>query len=128
MKIVGIYYGRRKMGLAISEGSFAEPLKVLRYEEAEVLSDKLRIIIKELNIEKIVIGVSEGKTAKETKEFAKKLQEALLVPVEFQDETLTTHEAQELSIKAGIKRKKRKLMEDAYAASLILQNYLNSLS
>ncbi len=128
MKILGIDYGRRKMGLAISEGSFAEPLKVLRYEEAEVLSDKLRIIIKELNIEKIVIGVSEGKTAKETKEFAKKLQEALLVPVEFQDETLTTHEAQELSIKAGIKRKKRKLMEDAYAASLILQNYLDSLS
>jgi len=47
-------------------------------------------------------------------------------PVETFDETLSTYNAQRASIEAGMKRKKRKDMEDAYAATLILQGYLDS--
>jgi putative holliday junction resolvase len=127
MKVLGIDYGRRKIGLALSEGLFAEPLKILRYQNVSMLVGEIEKIVFELKIEKIVMGISEGKMAEETKEFAKKLQGEIKIPVVFQDETLSTREAQTLSIEAGIKRKKRKLMEDAYSATLILQNYLDSL-
>ena len=126
MRILGIDYGRKKMGLALSDGPLAEPYKILRYQDIEILREKIKKIVKELEIEKVVVGLSEGKMAEETKEFAKNLEEKLGLSVILQDETLTTHEAQDLSIKAGIKRKKRKTMEDAYSAALILQSYLDS--
>ena len=48
----------------------------------------------------------------------------MAIPVIYQDERLTTKESQRLSIEAGIKRKKRRTLEDAYSAALILQAYL----
>ena len=126
MILLGIDYGRKKMGLALSDGPLAEPYKILRYEDIEILSDRIAKLVGDLRIEKVVVGISEGKMAEETKEFTKNLEEKLQLPVVLQDETLTTHEAQDLSIKAGIKRKKRRSMEDAYSAALILQSYLDS--
>jgi len=55
------------------------------------------------------------------------IEEKLKIPIVFQDETLTTRRSQELSIEAGIKRKKRKALEDAYSATLILQSFLDSI-
>lgn len=126
MKILGIDYGRKKIGLAIADGPLAEPLKILRYEDTKILREKIKKIIKELAIEKIVVGVSEGTMADESHNFGEKLKKTCSVPVFFQDETLSTQEAQRLSRQAGIKRKKRKEMEDAYSAALILQEYLDS--
>ena len=125
MKILGIDYGRKKIGLAIAEASLAEPLSVIRYESLKEALEKIKGIIDSEKIDKIVLGVSEGLMAEEEKEFGLKLSGLTKTLLVFQDETLTTQEAQELSIKAGVRRKKRKLMEDAYSAALILQSYLN---
>lgn len=122
MRILAIDYGKRKIGLALATNSIAEPYKVIRYESEEEVLEKIEKIVKAEKVEKIVIGISEGKMAEEARSFGKKLNS----PVVFQDETLTTQQAQELSIKAGIKRKKRKSLEDAYSAALILQAYLDS--
>ena len=127
MRILGIDYGKKKIGLAVSDGELAEPFKVIRVKTEEEGLDKVAKQLKELKVSKIVVGVSEGKMGEKSRNFGKKLREKLETPVVFQDETLTTHEAQELSIKAGIKRKKRKALEDAYAACLILQAYIDSL-
>lgn len=121
MKTLGIDYGRSKIGLAIGIGLFAEPFKVIRVVSFE---DAVQKIKKEIEIEKpdsVTIGISEGEMAEESKRFAKELGAATF------DETLTSKDAQKLSIEAGINRKKRHQMEDAYAASLMLQNYLDSL-
>ncbi len=126
MLILGIDYGRKKMGLATADGLLAEPLKTLRYQDIKILSEVLREITEKLKVKKIVVGISEGKMAKETKAFGEKIEVKLGIPVVYQDETLTTQEAQELAIKAGIKRKKRRKLEDAYSATLILQAYLDS--
>ena len=67
----------------------------------------------------------KGKTAEETRNFADLLQNKLGIKVYFQDETLTTKDAQEMSISAGIGRKRRRRLEDAYSAALILQQYLD---
>ena len=126
MKILGIDYGRKKIGLAIADGPLAEPLKVVRFESLEKVLEKVEDVVKKEEIERVVVGVSERKMGIEQRVFGKSLKEKLSIPVVFQDETLTTHEAQELSIKAGIKRKKRRALEDAYSAALILQSYIDS--
>ena len=127
MKYLGIDYGRKKIGLAVSDGVIAEPLRILRYEDIRILREKLGKIISEFGIQKIVIGISEGEMGKESKEFGRVLEEKMKTPVIYQDESLSTRTAQELSIGAGIKRKKRKEMEDAYSAAIILQSYLDTL-
>lgn len=129
MKILGIDYGRKKIGLAIgdTQSRFAEPFGVIRSESSGEAMGKVVQVVQVEKVEQVVLGISEGEMAKETRDFGKLLQEKLEIPIEFQDETLTTHEAQRLSIESGMKRKKRRAMEDAYSATLILQSYLDSL-
>jgi putative Holliday junction resolvase len=128
MKVLGVDFGERKIGLAIAETPIADPYVVLRFKrEEEAIEKILEIILKE-GIEKIVVGVSEGKTAKKTKVFIKKLQEKTEVEVKSHDETLSTYEAQRLAIEAGLKRVKRKKLEDAFAATVMLQDYLDNNS
>ncbi len=119
-KILGIDYGRSKIGLAISDGPLAEPFKVIRYKNKESVVEEIKKIIEYENIEKVVVGVSEGEMGEESKNFAENFN------AETFDETLTSQDAQFLSQEAGIGRKKRKEMEDAYAATIMLQNYLDS--
>ena len=107
MKLLGIDYGKRKIGLAITDGILAEPLKVLKVENVEDAMEKVGQVVQVEQVKQVIIGISEGKTAEETKEFGKKLEKKLSVPIIYQDETLTTQEAQELSQKAGIRRIKR---------------------
>jgi len=127
MKILGIDYGRKKIGLAIADGSLSEPLRVIRYIDIKILGEQIKQIVKREKIEKIVVGISEGKMAEETEKFLSAIRYTLSpVPVETFDETLSTHTAQELSREVGMSRKKRKNLEDAYAAAVMLQNYLDS--
>ncbi len=124
MSILGIDYGRRKIGLAISEGFLSEPLKVIRYKKREEAFKEIKSIVLREKVEKIVIGISEGEMLLETKDFAEELAKVVEVPVDYQDETLSTYDAKNLSFGAGIKRKKRRFMEDSYSAALILESYL----
>ncbi len=120
MKTLGIDYGRSKIGLAVGMETFAEPLRVIRVNS---FTDAVQKIKKEIEAESpdiVVVGVSEGEMGEESQKFAEELGATTF------DETLTSRDAQKLSIEAGVNRKKRREMEDAYAASLMLQNYLDS--
>jgi len=127
--ILGIDYGLRKIGLAIGDtkSKLAEPYKVLKVGSDKDALCKIDKVLLEEKAGKIVIGISEGKMAKDTEMFVKSLIKKIDTPVVLQDETLTTQHAQDLSIKAGVKRKKRRRLEDAYAATLMLQSYLDDL-
>ena len=125
MRILAIDYGQKKVGLALATSMLAEPYKVIRFNSFKTLTNELKEIIDTERIEKVIIGISDGEMGKESREFGKRLGAEIGISVYFQDETLTTHNAQELSLEAGIKRKKRKEMEDAYSAALILQDYLD---
>lgn len=124
MKLLGIDYGRAKIGLATSEGRLAEPFMVLKVKSQQEALNKLASLIKENFVEKVVIGTPGGTMDKEIREFGKLLEEKIETEVVFQDETLTTQDAQALSIKAGIKRSKRKRLEDAFSAVLMLQDFI----
>lgn len=127
MKILGIDYGRAKIGLAIAEGPLSAPLKVVWVDNWK---DALEKILKEIETEQpeiVVVGVSEGKMGQEQEQFAQSLSNKLAIPVERQEETLSTQEAQHLAREAGIPLLKRRKMEDAYAAAVMLQSWLDRI-
>jgi len=126
MRILGIDYGRAKVGIALGINGFSEPLNVIRYKDIKILSDRIKLIIEKEKIEKIVVGISEGQMAQETKEFVKAIQPFIQSTIILSDETLSSQDAQRMSREAGIGRTKRREMEDAYAASIMLQGYLDS--
>jgi putative Holliday junction resolvase len=122
MKILGIDYGKRKVGIAFADGLLAEPVEVVHYSNSEELEKRINELTEKYAAEKIVVGVSEGEIGAESEKFAKS------IGAETSDETLSTQDAQRLSREAGIPQKKRRKMEDAYAAAVMLQSYLNKLS
>ena len=125
MKILGIDYGRAKIGLAISEAGLAEPWKVLRVSSVKDALVAVSQIVKTEQTEKVVVGVSEGKMGEEQKNFVEKLSQKLAITVETWDETLSTRDAQRLAIEAGVSRGKRRELEDAFASCVMLQSYLD---
>lgn len=125
MKFLGIDYGKKKIGLAVSDGMLAEPYLVLKVKNETDLVNKLKHIVETIGCEYVIVGVSEGQMAKEIEVFTKKLQNNISQKIILQDETLSTKDAQRLSLEGGKKRKKRREMEDAYAATVMLQSYLD---
>ena len=125
MRLLGIDYGRAKIGLAVSEGILAEPFSVIRYEDEKELFENIKAIADKERIDKVVVGVSEGKSEEDARSFGDKLRSMGIEGIFF-DETLSTVSAQELARQAQIGRKKRKALEDAFAASVMLQSFLDS--
>lgn len=125
-KILGIDYGKSKVGLALADGPLAEPVRVIRYKDIKILIGEILKIIEKESVGKVIVGVSEGEMGRESKQFALDLSLITSAIVEIHDETLTSHDAQALSMEAGIHAKKRHEMEDAYAAAIMLQDYLDS--
>jgi len=132
MIVLGIDYGKKKVGLSVgyTDNGFAEPLMVIRYDSEEKLLDRLFQVVQLEKAGLVVMGMPEGKLVSEIEEFNIKLKKRLStlgIRVELQDETLSTKESQLLALQAGVKRKRRKEMEDAFAATLLLQRYLEKV-
>lgn len=123
MVILGLDYGKKTIGLAIASGPLAEPLTNLPVTEK--LFEHLGNICLKLQVKKVVIGISEGKMADEIRDFANRLQSNLKTPIVFQDETLSTKFAMDKLIQSKASKKKRQGQKHAFAASLILQDYLD---
>jgi len=133
MKILGIDYGRAKIGLAVgeTETGLAEPLVVWPSSKfppkGRAGAVQISKLIKEMGIEKIVVGVPGGKMEKEIRRFGEQLQRQTGLPVEYFDETLTSQDARRLLIEIRRKRKFRREREDAFAAAIMLEFYLDRL-
>lgn len=126
-KILAIDFGLKNIGLSISEGLIAEPFQTIKTRDYLGAIGKLKKIAKKEKISKIVIGISEGKMAQFTKTFVQNLKRKVNIPIVFWDETLTSQEAREKMLEARKSKKDRKIEEHQFAASLILQDYLDSI-
>ena len=124
MRYLGIDFGLRKIGLAVSEGEIAAPLTVLHVKNKTDALKKIRETIDKERIEEIVIGVAESGAAAKMIESVTIV--ALGIPVHKVDETLSTYNAKRQMIEEGLGKKKR-MEDDAYSAALILQEYLDSI-
>ncbi len=82
-------------------------------------------------VEKFLLGLplnmdgTEGDRAEKVRAFGALLSEKSGLPVEYEDERLTTVEAEEMLIEAGLSRQERKKVIDKVAAEIILRSYLN---
>lgn len=135
MPILGIDYGKRKLGFAISDPSrnISVPLEIGVFEKED---QKLAYIISMIDKHRIcglVIGKpvnmdgseSEGSVA--IQKFANLLSDSSNLPIFLQDERLSTKAAHSLLISAGVKRKDRDEIDDQISASLILETVIDSM-
>lgn len=122
MSILGIDYGKKRIGVAISlYGKLAKPLGVYSRKNFD---KELSTLLKSQKVEKAVIGITNGKLQKEIEAFARLIEKQYGLKTILEDETMTSFWAQKDLIQTGTKKKKRKKQLDAYAASLILEKYL----
>lgn len=136
MKIMGLDYGDRRIGVAVSDifGWTAQGVEVIERRREGDEYDRIAELANQHEVEEIVVGLpknmngSVGPRGEICKDFAEELQNRIKVPVHLWDERLTTVSAQRTLIEADVSRKKRKGIVDKMAAVLILQNYLDSKS
>ena len=135
MRILGLDYGSVTVGVAVNDGLglTVQPVeKIVRKEENKLRRTCARIeeLVREYGISEIVLGLplnmdgSEGKRAEKTRAFGDMLARRTGLPVVYQDERLTTVEADEILTDSGIRRQDRKTYIDQIAAVLILEEYL----
>ncbi len=134
--VLGIDYGSKRMGLAVSDLSctIATPYKILYRREISADMAELRKIMAEKEIGAIVMGLplqmngEEGEIAAEVRKFAAILEENFKFPVLLWDERLSSSAMENFLIKeADLSRKKRAKVLDASAAAYILQGALDAL-
>lgn len=129
MRYLAIDYGLIHIGLAISNGDFANPYKdnlpPSGIKNTKKILDILEKIILKEKIEKIIIGISRGTIGKMAEKLGYDLEKKTSLPIVFFDEYLSTREAQEKMIVSGKKFKRRKKDEHNTAACIILQNFLD---
>ncbi|HYT74114.1 MAG TPA: Holliday junction resolvase RuvX [Vicinamibacterales bacterium] len=139
MRALGIDYGERRIGLALSDptGLLASPWKKIDNDRnvgaaAQRLAVEVNALIAEPDgLDAIVIGLPRrlnGEPSEQTvrvQKLAQLLASDVSVPVTLQDERLTSHEANELLAQRERNWRRRKQQVDAMAAALILQDFLD---
>lgn len=139
MRIMGLDYGSKTVGVAISDPLLitAQGIEIIRRKDENKLRQTLARIeelIVQYEVEKIILGFpknmndSIGDRAKLALEFQEKLERRTGLPVVMWDERLTTVAADKTMMEAGIRREHRKEYVDKIAAVLILQGYLDYLA
>ena len=132
-RTLGLDVGDRWIGVAISDptGLLATPLTVIQRTTERADVDAVAETIRERPVERVIVGLPRslngrvGQQAAKVQQFAGALAARLSVPLEFRDERLSTVSAQRLMREAGTKKGKRKVRDDAAAAAVILQSYLD---
>ncbi len=132
MRWMGIDYGDRQIGIAVSDELMltAQGLTTLRNSKDERVLNDIAALVEEHGVTEVIVGYPKnmngtvGPRGVVSEQFAASLRERLGVPVHLWDERLTTASAQRTLIEADVSRKKRKHVIDKMAAALILQNYM----
>jgi len=135
MRILGIDYGEKRIGVAVSDplGITAQPVTVIEKKPSfeQDIVEINQILERYSSVKEIVVGLPKsmsgelGIQAQKVLEFVEALK-SLNIKITTWDERLTTVAAERVLISAGLSRQKRKKVIDKSAAALILQNYLDS--
>ena len=138
MRVMGLDVGSKTVGVAISDplGFTAQGVEIIKInEEAKEFGfDRLGELVKEYQVDKFVVGLpknmnnTQGPRVEASKAYGDKIKEIFNLPVDYQDERLTTVQAERMLVEqADVSRDKRKKVIDKLAAQLILQNYLDRM-
>ncbi|HEX6300233.1 MAG TPA: Holliday junction resolvase RuvX [Acidimicrobiia bacterium] len=130
-RYLGVDYGTKRIGLAISDGLglTARPLEVVSRPE---LGTALRRIVEEYPVAEVVVGLPttlgghEGESATAARRLGLEIGELLGIPVRYIDERFTSRIAESALLESGMKRRDRRETVDKVAAAIILQAFLDS--
>ncbi|NQK27229.1 Holliday junction resolvase RuvX [Streptococcus suis] len=136
MRIMGLDVGSKTVGVAISDplGFTAQGLEIIPIDEekGKFGLERLTELVEQYKVDKFVVGLpknmnnTSGPRVEASQAYGDLLTERYKLPVDYQDERLTTVAAERMLIEqADISRGKRKKVIDKLAAQLILQNYLD---
>jgi len=133
---MGIDYGDKRIGIALTDlmQVIASPFEVYKTVNMDADAEHIQKIIEEQQVKTVVIGLplnmdgSEGERAKKTRLFGSYIADKSNINIIFQDERLTSFEADNILSDAKIKTDKRKTLIDKLSACLILESYLNERS
>jgi putative Holliday junction resolvase len=128
-------YGERRVGVAISDELqlIARPFTTIRREKkryAQVI-DQIRELVDENEVATLVVGLplnmdgSRGAAVDRVESFISDLRRSVSIPVVAVDERLTSREADRMLREMGVGLRERRARSDEYAASLILQDYID---
>ena len=126
--------GKSRTGIAVCDKTefLASPYTVIFEKSPNKLPEKVAQAAKEVKAELIVVGLpknmdgSEGESAQNARDFAKKIQDLTGLETVMQDERGTTITAHNFLNTTNTRGKKRKNVVDEVAATIILQSYLDS--
>ncbi|EFQ58325.1 Holliday junction resolvase RuvX [Streptococcus downei] len=138
MRLMGLDIGSKTVGVAISDplGFTAQGLEIIPINEAkeDFGFQRLGELVKQYKVEKFVVGLpknmnnTSGPRVEASQAYGEKIAELFDIPVDYQDERLTTVQAERMLVEqADVSRGKRKKVIDKLAAQLILQNYLERM-
>ena len=134
-RTLGLDVGDRRIGVALSDpmGILASPLTIIERRDEDRDTEALIDLINQNEVKQVVVGLplsmsgSVGHQAEKVQAFVEKLTQQTEIPVVLRDERLTTYSAQLLMREAHPKKMKKKTRDDAIAAALILQGYLDEI-
>lgn len=133
MRSLGLDIGDRRIGVALSdpEGILASAFSVIERKDDSLAIKDIVDIVNEQRVGQVVVGLPRsldgglGWQVTKVKEFVRRLSRYTKVPVEYRDERLTTVMARRLRRALGGKKGRGKVRDDAQAAAIILQSYLD---
>ena len=133
-RILGIDYGTKRVGLAISDelGMIAFPLSVIENISPRRVAEEIVKIAAERKVESLVLGLpvnlngTRGPAVENVEKFAEVLKRHLAIPLAFWDERLSTRIAERAMIEGGVRRERRRECIDKATAQIILQSYLDA--
>ncbi len=134
MRILAVDHGEKRIGLALSDGTgtIASPLKVIEHVSRAIDAAQVAEVATQNDVSLIVVGQSfdeEGQpnaAGRRAGRFADELRNQTNVSIEMWDESFSTQTARAARIELGVSRKKRAGHQDAFAAVVILQSYLEA--
>jgi putative Holliday junction resolvase len=134
MRILGVDFGHKRIGLALSDesGTIAQPLDYIDGGAIATVSRKLAQLCVDRKVGKIVVGVPlrlDGTPSEQTERtlvFIAELRRATTIPVVPWDERLTSVQAERALLEGNVRRSERKLKIDKLAAQIMLQSYLDA--
>jgi putative holliday junction resolvase len=136
MRILALDHGTVRVGVAISDElkMIARPLEFISAEPFPTLVERLKLLIREQQVDLLVIGLPRnmdgtyGEAAAKVRVFIAALKDVLLIPMRTWDERLTTVTAAKALRSGGTKAADQRGKIDAAAAAVLLQSYLDSLA
>jgi putative Holliday junction resolvase len=136
MRALAIDFGSKNIGVAVSDalGITVRPVETIRRSSLNKDLERLIFLIADLEVESVVVGLplrmdgTMGDAAENTMRFIERLRAEIDVPIVTQDERLTSYEAEQMMRERGLNRAQRRQRSDEVAATIILQDYLSSLT